>query len=145
MIVTADTGILVRATARSNGPARRLLGVIANDPANVLAVSPFILAEVGKALSYPHMQRVLGITPDEIHEHVAYIRTISRVVEPTMGTPVVLTDPQDDPVLYTAVSAGADVLCTRDRGFYLPNAIAFCRRYDMEIMNEIELLLRFRS
>src|SRR5258706_15828999 len=98
MIVTADTGILVRATARSNGPARRLLGVIDRDPANVLAVSPFILAEVGKALSYPRMMRVLGITPDEIHEHVAYIGAISRVIEPTMGIPVVLTDPQDDPV-----------------------------------------------
>ena len=97
MIITVDTGILIRATARSNGPARRLLGLIAVDQSHVLAISPFILSEVGKALSYPHLQRLLNITPDEIHEHVAYLRSISRVVEPYVGLPVVLTDPKDDP------------------------------------------------
>jgi hypothetical protein len=37
--------------------ARGLLGIIVNDPSHVLAISPFILAEVGKALSYPDMPK----------------------------------------------------------------------------------------
>jgi len=145
MIITIDTGILVRATARSRGPARRLLGIIANDPSHVLAISPFILAEVGKALSYPHMERVLGITSNEIFEHVEYLRGIARVVEPAGGLPVVLTDPHDDPVIYTAVSSGANVLCARDRAFFQPNVLSFCQRYQIEVMNEIRLLLRLQS
>lgn len=145
MIVSLDTGILVRATPRSNGPARRLLGIIAADQSHVLATSHFILTEVGKVLSYPHMHRLLNITPNEIHEHVAYLRSISRVVEPYVGLPVVLTDPKDDPVLYTAVSARADVLCARDRAFYLPNVIEFCQRYGIEVMDEIKLLRRLLS
>ena len=70
--------------------------MIASDPSHVLALSGFILAEVGKALSYPQMQTLLAITSDEIHDHVAYLRRVSRVVEPSLGIPVVLTDPQDD-------------------------------------------------
>lgn len=61
------------------------------------------------------MERVLGITPDEIQRHIEDLRKISRMVEPTLGLPVVLTDPKDDPIVYTAVSARADVLCARPR------------------------------
>jgi DNA-binding NarL/FixJ family response regulator len=50
------------------------------------------------------------LTSDEIHEHVEFLRSISRIVEPTGGRPVVLSDPNDDPIVYTAVAAGADVL-----------------------------------
>jgi hypothetical protein len=63
------------------------------------------------------MQALYKLTGDEIHNHVEF-RSIARVVEPARGLPVVLSDPKDDPVLYTAVAAGADVLCVRDRHFY---------------------------
>jgi putative PIN family toxin of toxin-antitoxin system len=140
MILTLDTGILVRATSRSNGPARRLLGKIANNASDLLVLSPFILSEVGKVLAYSRMQQVLQITAEEIEEHVAYLRSVSRLVEPEVGMPVVLNDPNDDPVIYTAIGAGADVLCARDRDFYASNVIAFCQRYELAIMDEIQLL-----
>ena len=53
---------------------------------------------------------------------------------------MVLSDPNDDPVLYTAVAAGADVLCVKDRDFHAPNVVAFCRRQDIELMDDIALL-----
>jgi hypothetical protein len=55
MIVTFDSSILVRATKRSNGPARRLIDVLAGHPEHTIALSPYILGEVGKVLSYPRM------------------------------------------------------------------------------------------
>lgn len=61
MIITIDTGILVRATSRSKGPARRLVRAIVSDPHHTLALSPFIIAEVGKALSHPRLNRLLGV------------------------------------------------------------------------------------
>ncbi len=90
MIFTLDAGILVRATVRSNGPARKLLQRIADDPSHVLVLSPYILGEVGKALSYSPIQRVLRITPEEIRDHLEYLRGVSRLVEPPIGLPVVL-------------------------------------------------------
>jgi len=103
MIVTLDTSILVRATKRSDGLAR----------------------EVGKVLSYPRMQALYEPTPDEIHSHVDFLRSIARIVEPQRGLPVVLSDPNNNPILYTAVAAGADILCVRDRHFYDPVIVAF--------------------
>jgi len=140
MILTLDTGILVRATSRSNGPARRLLGKIANNASHLLVLSPFILGEVGKVLAYSRMQQALQIAGEEIEEHIAYLLSVSRLVEPEAGMPVVLNDPNDDPVVYTAIGAGADVLCARDRDFYAPNVIAFCQRYKVDIMDDIHLL-----
>jgi hypothetical protein len=43
MIVTFDTTILIRATKRSDGPARRVVDAIASNPEHVIALSPFIL------------------------------------------------------------------------------------------------------
>jgi putative PIN family toxin of toxin-antitoxin system len=140
VIVTFDTGILVRATSRSRGPARRLLELLASNPTHTIVLSPFIIAEVGKALSYPHMSAALGITADEIEAHLDYLRHICRLIETTPGMPVVLNDPDDDPVVYTAVGGGANVLCSRDRDLYLPNVIRFCRRYGIEVMDDLQLL-----
>jgi len=51
-----------------------------------------------------------------------------------------LLDPQDDAVLYTAVAAGADVLCVRDRHFYDPHVVDFCAREDIRVTDELALL-----
>src|SRR5215831_10746847 len=120
MIVTLDASILVRATKRSDGPARRVIDNLAADADHVVALSSFILGEVGKVLSYPRMQALYKLSGEEIEDHVRFLRSISRIVEPASGLPVVLADPHDDPVLYTAVAAGADVLCVKDRDFYHP-------------------------
>ena len=51
-----------------------------------------------------------------------------------------LADPNDDPVLYTAVAAGADILCVKDRHFFEPNVVAFCAREDIQVMDDVSLL-----
>jgi putative PIN family toxin of toxin-antitoxin system len=145
VIVTLDTGILIRATARSNGPARRLVQIIANTPSHVLALSPFILDEAARVLTYPRLQQALGITSEGIREHLRYPRGVARIVDPDLGDAVVLNDPNDDPVVYTAVAAGAQVLCACDRHFYAPNVIAFCQQYRLEIMNDIGLLAKLEN
>ncbi len=140
MIITFDTGILVRATKRASGPARRVVDTVAADPDHTLALSPFILGEVGKVLAHPRMQALYGLTAEEIHEHVRFLESVARIVEPEPGIPVVLSDPHDDVIVYTALSAGAEILCVRDRDFYTPNVLAFCERSDIRVMDEIALL-----
>jgi len=55
--------------------------------------------------------------------------------------PVVLSGPADDPVVYTAVADGADVLCVRNRDFFDPNVVAFCKRHDIEVIDDLSLLV----
>lgn len=56
MIVALDATILVRATKRSQGPARRVVDEIIGNFEHVLISSEYILGEVGKVLSYPRMR-----------------------------------------------------------------------------------------
>jgi len=89
----------------------------------------YIGGEVGKVLSYPRMQALFGMSAVEIHGHVKFLRSISRIVEPRRGVlPVVLLDPHDDAVLYTAVKAGADVLWVMDRHFRGAHVVGICER-----------------
>ncbi len=140
MIVAFDASVLVRAISRSSGPARRVMDLIAADEAHVIALSPYILGELGRVLSYPRLQALYGLTADEIHEHIDSLRSLCRIIEPDRGLPVVLSDPADDPVIYTAVAAGADVLCTKDRDFHDPNVLRFCAEQGISVMDDVELL-----
>jgi predicted nucleic acid-binding protein len=70
------------------------------------------------------------------------LRARAELVEPVILEPIVLGDPNDDPVLYTALAGQADVLCTLDNAFYAPEVIEICRKQGISVMNDVELLRR---
>ena len=143
MRITPDTGILVRMNAKATGPAWRLLNVILDGP-HELVLSEFLLNETARVLRYPRIQALYKLTDKDISEHIELLRERSDLVDPVVHTPVVLADPNDDPVVYTAVAGRADVLCAMDRDFYRSQVISFCRESGIEIMNDVELLKKLR-
>jgi putative PIN family toxin of toxin-antitoxin system len=144
MRIVLDANILVRANTRSRGPARELLDIIRSNSAHVLVLSRQILEEVRRTLLYPRLQVQYRLSEQDIEEHVDLLQRASMVVEPILGELVVRADPADDPVVYTAVQGRADVLCTRDKDFYVPEVVAFCRQRGIEIMNDVDLLRQLR-
>jgi putative PIN family toxin of toxin-antitoxin system len=137
--IVFDTGVLVRANAKSTGPAREaLIAIIHGD--HELVVSAFLLDELARVLRYPRLLARHGLSEQEIEEHIEYLRQIAELVDSVVGEPVVLNDPDDDPVIYTAVAGRADVLCTRDRDFFQPDVVAFCQDQNIAVMDEIDLL-----
>lgn len=139
MRVVLDTGVLVRANAKSRGPARELLMAILDGP-HELITSAFLLDETARVLRYPRLLVRHGLNEQEIEEHLGFLRRISELVDVVIGNPVVLSDPDDDPVVYTAADGRADVLCTLDRDFFQPGVITFCREHHIEVMTDVELL-----
>jgi putative PIN family toxin of toxin-antitoxin system len=125
MRIVLDTNILVRANIKAVGPAREALRRIISGN-HVLITSPFLLREVERALAYPRLQRLWRLSSQDIQEHVQLLVKVSELVYPIMGAAVVLRDPKDDPVVYTAVSGRADVICTLDSDFAEPGVAAFC-------------------
>ena len=67
------------------------------------------------------------------------------MVIPFEGPPLVLKDPNDDPVVYTALAGQADILCTVDRHFFEPNVLSFCSRYRIQLMSDVQLLHLLRA
>jgi putative PIN family toxin of toxin-antitoxin system len=114
MRIVLDTNILVRANAKARGPARELLQIIIGSPDHTLLLSPFLLQELERVFSYRRVRTLSKLTDDEIAEYLNYLRAtdISELVFPGPAPPVVPSDPNDDPVVHTAVMGRADALCT---------------------------------
>ena len=141
MRIVLDTNILVRANVKAQGPAREVLLKIAYGE-HVLITSPFLLREVERALAYPRLRRLWRLSLQDISEHVQFLVKTSELVEPVIGAPVVLADPNDDPVVYAAVSGEADVLCTLDRDLFEAGVLTFCRDRGISVLRDVELLPR---
>ena len=58
---------------------------------------------------------------------------------------VVPADPDDDPVVHTAIVGRADALCTLNRDFFNPLVRDYCRDRGVLIANDVELLGLLRS
>jgi predicted nucleic acid-binding protein len=55
--------------------------------------------------------------------------------------PIVLSDPADDAVLYTAADGKADVLCTRNIKHFAPaNVQQFCASHGIRVLTDLEVL-----
>jgi putative PIN family toxin of toxin-antitoxin system len=142
MRIVLDTAVLVRATAKASGPARLLLEQIAAG-GHQLILSPFLLEETERVLNYPRIQGLYRLSPVEVQEHIDCLQAAAEIVEPVVARPIV-KDPHDDPVLFTAVAGGADVLCTLDRDFHDTAVLDFCRALGIAVMNDAELLRLLR-
>jgi putative PIN family toxin of toxin-antitoxin system len=136
---TLDSNILVRAVASPLGPALRLLDIILG--AHTLVLSRFILDEVERVLLYPRLRARYQITASEAARFTGNLADAACMVEPVIARPLVLSDPADDSVLYTAADGRADILCTRNiRHFDVPEARSFCSARGIRVMTDLDVL-----
>ena len=140
MRVVLDTNILVRANPRAKGPARSLLLEIARSDQHTLILSPFLLEETERVLNYPRMQALWPLSADEIQRYLQLLDDFAELVHPRSVVPIVLGDPNDDPVIETAILGHAEVLCTLDQDFYVPTVVGFCRAKSIRVMSDVELM-----
>ena len=129
----------MRAATSPRGPALRLLDIILG--AHTLVLSRFILEEVERVLLYPRIQARYRITTVEAARFAERLADAADLVEPVIDRPVILSDPADDSVLYTAVDGRADILCTRNiRHFASAEVRGFCAERGTRVMTDLEAL-----
>jgi putative PIN family toxin of toxin-antitoxin system len=145
MRIVLDTNVLARAATGPPGPADELL-LRSVTPPNLLCVSAFLLAELGRVLRYPRVRNLHGMTEQQIDDYVGDIQMASLVVGvPPMVDAVVPSDPNDDPIVATAVIAQAQVLSTLDRHLRSPTVISYCAARGIAVLTDLELLGRLRT
>lgn len=145
MHIVLDTTILARATPGRDSPAREvLLRVI--QPPHLLVMSSFLLSELARVLRYERLRRIHKLDDERINHFLYHLHSNALVVSlPLVTDHVVPTDPDDDPIIATAVLGQADILCTTDTDFHHADVLAFCAQKDIRIMNDVELLQTLRS
>ena len=98
-----------------------------------------------RALAYPRLQALWPLTPEDIPEYTQALDDLAEMVQPGSVSTAVIKDPNDDPVIGTAILGRADFLCTLDRHFYTSQVLDFLGKYRIEVMNDLQLLERLRS
>jgi predicted nucleic acid-binding protein len=121
------------------GPALRLLDIILG--AHTLVLSRFILDEVERVLLYPRLQARYRISATEAARFTGNLADVAHLVEPVIVRPLLLSDPTDDAILYTAADGRADILCTRNiRHFDSIEAQRFCAARGIRVMTDLDVL-----
>ena len=146
MRVVLDTNILVRANPKVSpqGLARDLLLTVVSGP-HLLIVSRAILVEVQRVLSYPHVQTRWPLMKEAIQQYLVFLEAASVLVETPEVSPAIVSDPDDDPILQTAIAGRADVLCTRDAAFRHEVMERVCTAHSIRILDDITLLRELRG
>ncbi len=146
MRVVLDTNILVRANPKVSpqGLARDLLLTIVSGP-HSLVLSAAILGEVRRVLAYPRVQTRWPLTGEAIAGYLVFLEASGIFVELPEAFPAVVSDPDDDPILQTAIQGQADVLCTRDEAFRHEVVESVCAGHRIRILDDIALPKELRG
>ena len=145
MKIVLDTNILIRANpaASPQGLARDLLLTIVSGP-HVLILSSAILTEVKRVLTYPHVQARWPLIEKAIDQYLVFLEAASVLAEVPEVFPAVVSDPDDDPILQTAIVGKADFLCSRDEAFRHEVVQRVCSAHSIKIVDDITLLQQLR-
>lgn len=144
MRAVLDTNILARAVPGKAGPAREVLQLLALPP-HVLVTSPTLLEELARALAYPRLRAVHGLSDTEIGQYIADLQAVAELAPLTAPTVTAIrSDPDDNAVIAAAIACQAEVICTRDRHFDNQDVIDFCAQHGVRILDDIELLNELR-
>jgi uncharacterized protein len=142
--IVLDTTILVRATEKSNGPARDLLLNVVGGQ-HTLLISNEILHELARVLRYPRLRAYYGLNESRIYDYIGLLRDAAEMVtlNPLVVPPI--RDVHDIVVLQTAILGEANVLCTRDADFYSQPAAGFLDKAGIAVLDDVALLKRLFS
>lgn len=146
MRVVLDTNVLARPSFSQSGAAAALLDEL-RVPEHAIITSAYILDELDRVLRYPRLQKLHGFDEAGIANYVASIRQAAIVVQLSDDPPpaIATNDPDDDPIVETAVAGKVDVLCTRDNHLRSKSVVDYCAARGIRVMTDVELLQSLRG
>jgi putative PIN family toxin of toxin-antitoxin system len=142
--ILLDNAILVRASSTKRGLARDLLLQIVESQ-HVLLISNEMLYELAKALRYPRLLALLGLSEQRVYDYIGFLREAAQVVPLSALFTAPVRDANDIIVMQTAIVGEADVLCTRDKDFFEKPAAEYLDKIGIAVLDDITLKHRLRS
>ena len=113
MKVVLDTNVLLSGLMFPDGAPGRVVAAW-REARFELVISVHQLAEIGRALAYPKIRRILDWEDRHIEQFIRQLYIRAQIVDLDEISVEVPADPDDAPILATLVAAKADVLITGD-------------------------------
>ena len=113
MKVVLDTNVLLSGLMFPDGAPGRIVAAW-REARFELVISVHQLAEIGRALAYPKIRRILNWDDRRIEQFIRQLYIRVQIVDLDGISVEVPADPDDVPILATLVAAKADVLITGD-------------------------------
>lgn len=144
MRIVIDSNLLVRAFLQPNGLAKQLLLTIIESDHSLLLSNEIVL-EVSRVLRYPRLINLHAANEEEIYDFVGWLSIVAEMVafDPFVLAPIRYES--DIFVLQTAMSGGAEILCTCDRDFFEPPASIFLESRGIAVLTDTQLMRRLRA
>jgi putative PIN family toxin of toxin-antitoxin system len=111
---------------------------------HTLILSTAILDEARRVFKYPHVQKRWPLADAVIETYLSLLETAAFMIDLPTQAPAVLSDPDDDPILQTAILGQADILCTRDGAFSRGLVVEICRAQGIDVLDDVALARKLR-
>lgn len=110
-----DANIIISALIQPKGASGRILTSLLEASAFELIISPAILTELRRSLSYPKVRRYIKASDEDLDLWVASIELIAQPVDGTIRIHAVAEDPDNDKYIEAAVEGLAQFVVTGDK------------------------------
>jgi putative PIN family toxin of toxin-antitoxin system len=111
--VVLDTNVILSGLMSPDGAPGRIMAAWRDARFNMV-ISVHQLAEIGRALAYPKIRRILGWDDQRIEQFIRQLYVRAEIVDLSGTSVEVPLDPDDAPILATLLAAKADVLISGD-------------------------------
>lgn len=108
-----DANVIISALIQPKGASGRILASLLQANSFELIVSPAILAELRRSLSYPKVRKYIKFSDEDLDLSVASIELIAQPVDGNLHA--VAEDPDDDKYIEAAVEGLAQFVVTGDK------------------------------
>jgi putative PIN family toxin of toxin-antitoxin system len=109
-----DANVIISALIQPKGASGRIVASLLEERSFELIVSPAILAEIRRSLTYPKVRRYIKISDEDLDLSVAALALVAQPVEGSLRVNAVADDPDDNKYLEAALEGRAQYIATGD-------------------------------
>lgn len=110
-----DASVMISALIQPKGASGQIIASLLEEGPFELIVSPAILAEVRRSLSYPKVRKYIKASDEDLELWVASLELIAQPVEGNPRVNAVAEDPDDNKYIEAAVEGLAQFIVSGDR------------------------------